>query len=186
MNSIKELSDKEIIEAILDGNPHLYREIVSRYKDRVYAVALKISHHPKDAEDITQDVFLQVYHSLANYHFDSSLSTWIYKISVNKGLDWKRKNKMKKKESLYEEDQIYSISDDTEPTLLKKERNMKLQQILQTIPEIYQSVLLLYYYEHLTYLEIAQRLDITSKTVESRLYRAKKMMKKKLLKEGIL
>lgn len=62
---------------------------------------------------------------------------------------------------------------------------LKIHQLLQTIPEIYQSVVILYYFEHLSYQQIAHRLGITSKTVESRLYRAKKIMKEKLLREGV-
>lgn len=120
LNSRSDISDKEMIADIVKGNKDLYREIVSRYKDKVYSVAFKISLNPKDAEDITQEVFLQAYRSLAQYHFDSSFSTWLYKISVNKGLDWKRKNKMRDKENVFEENQFHAVVDDTEGVFLKK------------------------------------------------------------------
>ncbi len=172
--------DKQVIEEILAGKQEVYREFVSRYQNRVYSVALKYTNNPKDAEDVSQEVFIQAYKSLASFTFQSSLSTWLYRITINKCLDWKRKNKMM---LLYNSNEYTNLllqqnkMKQPEELLLLKDQQSLIKILLKKLPEGYQSVIILYYFDHLSYQQIAERLGIAKKTVESRLYRGKTLLK---------
>lgn len=175
-------SDKDIISGILSGNKDSYREIVSRYQQNVYSVALKMTNNQKDAEDITQEVFIQAYKSLSSFSFNASLSTWLYRITLNKALDWKRKQK-----NLISFDTILEnkkIEDDNEDSWLQGMEQKNMVACVEQLPEVYQDVIKLYYFKDMSYQQIAETEGIAKKTVESRLYRAKAMLKEIWLKEG--
>ncbi len=70
------------IQDILRGEQHLFQELVAHYSSHVHGVALKVAKHPRDAEDISQEVFLQMYCSLSQFQGQVKLSTWIYRISA--------------------------------------------------------------------------------------------------------
>lgn len=174
-------SDELLVENILKGNQQQFKELIMRYQSRVYAVALKVANNQKDAEDISQEVFLQLYRSLSSFNGDSSFSTWIYRITMNKALDFKRKNeKIKEKES---DHNLSTIPESTilspEEALIKNLDKELIHSYLIELPEAYSDVLKLYYFEELTYGEIALKLNVAVKTVESRLYRAKRIIKEK-------
>ena len=174
-------SDEQIVNDILNGNQHRFRELVLRYQSRVFAVALKVSNSQKDAEDISQEVFLQLYRSLHNFKGKSSLYTWIYRITMNKAIDYKRKQeKIKDQESeelisTYPEKNILP----PEEALIKSFDKELIHSDLLELPTVYRDVLICYYFEGLSYREIALKFNIEVKTVESRLYRAKRLIKDK-------
>jgi len=174
-------SDAQLVNEILNGNQHLFREIVARYQSRVFAVAMKVSNNQKDAEDISQEVFLQLYRSLNNFKGESSFYTWIYRITMNKALDYKRKQeKLNDQES---EDLISSYPEKNilppEEALIKSFDKELIHSILRELPPLYRDVLTSYYFDGLSYREIALKFKIEIKTVESRLYRAKRLLKDK-------
>jgi len=174
-------SDEQLVENILKGERQKFRELILRYQSRVFAVALKVSNNHKDAEDISQEVFLQLYRSLGNFNGESSFSTWIYRITMNKAIDFKRKQDKLKEHELEEidstlpEEKILS----PEAALLKNLDKELIHSYLIELPQSYSDILKLYYFEELTYSEIALKLNIAVKTVESRLYRAKRLIKDK-------
>lgn len=178
-------NDEQIINEVLAGQLNQYKGLVSRYQQKVFSVALKITNNQKDAEDIAQEVFLQAYLSLSTYQFDSSFSTWLYRITVNKGIDWRRKNKHTLNQEVYQEQQEKSSEFIPEDLLLRKDRQESIKIMLNKLPKAYQSVLVLYYFDNLSYHQIADQLGIAKKTVESRLYRAKLLMKERLRKERL-
>lgn len=178
---IEQLSDELLIQRIVNGEDQLYRELIIRYQSRVYAVACKVANHSKDAEDVAQEVFIQIFRSLSQYKGDSSFSTWIYRITMNKALDLKRKQS---RAPSFERDIPIEIPTHHTPEseLLQKEEQELARQYLDDLAENYREVVVLYYFHQLSYTEIATRLDIAIKTVESRLYRAKQMIRQKNLK----
>lgn len=173
-------SDNEIVETVLSGNEENYRELVLRYQQKVYSVALKITYNKTDAEDITQEVFIQAYKSLSSFKFNSQFSTWIYRIAVNKCLDWKRKYKNQVTEININDEIDLSKSKDflPEEIVLQKNSRSNINHMLEKLPTTYKSVIILYYFKELSYQEIAKQLHISKKTVESRLYRGKILLRK--------
>lgn len=179
-------TDEQLIREVITGNSECYREIVSRYQTKVFSVAFKVARNQKDAEDIAQDVFLKVYHSLHQFKGDSSFSTWIYRVTMNKALDWKRKQERSvSREIGTADEQLTNRMDTPEQQLLKQFDHDLIKQSLKLLPEKYQIVLELYYFEECSYKDISERLDIAVKTVETRLYRAKGLVREHLLKGGI-
>lgn len=171
-------TDEQLIQRAADGEKVAFQDLILRYQSKVYAVAYKVTKNQKDAEDIAQEVFLQLYRSLSQFQGDSTFSTWIYKISMNKALDYKRK--MARTPS-YQHEEIsanLSTKDTPENSLIKKEERELAHDFVEHLPPNYQDVVNLYYFQQQSYHEIANQLDIAVKTVESRLYRAKIMMRK--------
>lgn len=174
-------SDEQLVRNIVKGNHQLFKELIVRYQAKVYAVALKVSNNQKDAEDISQEVFLQLYRSLENFNGESSLATWIYRITMNKAIDFKRKqvkqqeNETSELLSTLPEENLLS----PEEALIKTIDKELIHSYLIELPQAYSDVLKLYYFEELTYGEIALKLNVAVKTVESRLYRAKRLIKDK-------
>ena len=170
--------DEQLVKRIIAGEKDQFREVIIRFQARVFAVAYKVSKNPKDAEDITQEVFLQLYRSLSQFKGDSSLSTWIYKIAMSKALDYRRKTI---KQVTYEgEENLYDIPFGSTPEelLLDKEDKELARAYMERLPDAYKEVVHLYYFQQQSYREIASTLNVAVKTVESRLYRAKLIMKK--------
>lgn len=171
--------DEGLIKNILAGNAEGFREIVSRYQNQVFSVSLNMTNNYKDAEDLTQEVFIQVYKSLDTYQFKASFSTWIYRITLNKALDWKKRRKSCEIQlndwHLYDSD--YPSNTIEELIIEDLERDsLKLQ--INNLPDIYKEVINLYYFDDYSYNQIAEKVNITEKSVESRLYRARIMLKK--------
>lgn len=182
-------SDEQVIQSILSGDNTHYRDLVSRYQHKVYSVALKITNNQKDAEDISQEVFIKAFQALSGFQSQSSFSTWLYKITVNRCLDWKRKYKAYEKEKNTEEIEMFANEhheerSSPEEALLSNERSKAIGLAIQGLPKNYQSVISLYYFNNMTYQQIADKLGIAKKTVESRLYRGKMMLKERWVKEG--
>ncbi len=171
-------TDEQLIQQALDGDKEAFRKLILRYQSKVYAVAYKVARDQKDAEDITQEVFLQLYRSLSQFHGDSAFSTWIYRISMSKALDYKRKLARTPSYQSEEIDESLSTKETPESSLIKKEEQGLILEFVDNLPPNYQDVVKLYYLQHQSYREIAEKLDIAVKTVESRLYRAKQMMRK--------
>jgi len=181
-------TDQEIIKQIIAGQQEIYRELVSRYQQKVYSVAFKITRNEKDAEDIAQEVFIQAFKALSTYKFESSFSTWLYRIAVNRGLDWQRKNKKYQDRILYEQvtiENTESIEFLPEDSFISQEQKKAIHSIMNKLPPPYLDVIKLYYFDQLSYQEIANQLELANKTVESRLYRGRQMLKQLWLKEGV-
>ncbi|MGE8081023.1 RNA polymerase sigma factor [Peribacillus loiseleuriae] len=177
--------DEQLIKRIVAGEQDQFRELISRYQVRVFAVAYKVSKSTKDAEDITQEVFLQLYRSLSQFKGDSSLSTWIYKIAMSKALDYRRKQI--RQVACEGEENLYDIPFGATPEdhLLEKEDKELARAYMEKLPDTYKEVVHLYYFRQQSYREIASTLNVAVKTVESRLYRAKLIMKKQGKGEGL-
>lgn len=174
--------EQQLIQDILQGKRHRFRELVAHYGPHVHSVALKVAEHPRDAEDISQEVFLQVYRSLSQFQGQAKLSTWIYRIAMNKALDYKRKQ-----ERHSDGDDIIAFMPDTHTTtpeeaLLQKSEQEMIRAHITKLPSAYREVVYLYYFQEQSYSQIAESLGIAVKTVESRLYRARGLLQH--LKKG--
>lgn len=185
------LSDKALISLIKNGDKEAFSILIKRYEKKVLNILyLQLGNTP-DLEDLVQEVFIKVFKNVKNFRGESQFSTWLYRIAVNVSYDYKRKSK-----------DIYSLDDplkeDEEDTFEKiipnndedplsiiegEELRNKLRKLIKELPKEYQEVLILREYEGLSYEEISKILNCPIGTVESRLFRARKELKEKLLKE---
>src|SRR6478735_400418 len=91
MNSV---GDNEIISRVLQGEQQIFAELVNRYRHFVFTIALRYANNREDAEEIAQDVFVKAYRSLADFRSDSKFSTWLYAITTNTCITFRRKRKI--------------------------------------------------------------------------------------------
>jgi len=176
---IRYLQDDELIRSILNGNGERYDDIVERYQARLYRTAFYYTQNVEDARDITQDIFIKAYNSLAKFKQDSTFSTWLYRIAVNHCIDWCRKKKPFLEESTCFED-LCDEDGSPEDLLLQQEIVSEVHAAVSSLPTIYSTVLILYYFEDFSPQQIAEITDTPKRTVETRLFRGRNMLKTKL------
>lgn len=173
------------IEGFLARDPQAFEELINQYKAYVFAIILRIINDPDDAQDIAQEVFLQLYRSLPEYQPDH-LKSWIGRITTNKAIDWKRKRarQLALVDSDIERQTIPGVMDmSPEQMLLQQERESHMKDLCRSLPPRYSQVIIKYHFENKSYQQIAREEGISLKTVESRLYRARRLLRERW-KEG--
>lgn len=172
------------------GDESAFREIVEQHKLSVLNLCYRFVGNKNDAEDIAQDVFIRILNAAPRYRPDASLSTWLYRITVNVCLNFQRRKKILNFFSLNHQfesgqttgDRLPDLISEEQPDIIleKKELQMLVQQAIQSLPENQQTVVILHRYEGLSYQEIAAVLNTTVSAIESRLHRAKLNLQRKL------
>lgn len=180
------MSEKEIISALRAGDARAFENLLDQFQDKVYRSCLSYLPNPQEAEDIAQEVFVEVYQSIHKFEAKSSLSTWIYRITANKCLEHLRKKKAKKRlgflQSIIggeiEEDKRAYLSDYNHPgaKLEAKEKLALLQKAVESLPDGQRVVITLFYFEQKSQKEISEITDKSISSVESLLFRAKKKL----------
>jgi len=182
------LNQPELIEQLQQGDESAFKKLVDDWQDMVYNTALGIVKHADDADDITQEVFIQAYKSISSFKGDSKLSTWLYRITLSKALDHEKKKKRKKRfgfmQSLFggdvEEQVLAAEFDHPGVQLEKKEKARELFNALNQIPGKQRIAFTLHKLEGQSYQEIAEIMNTTLYAVESLMGRAKASLKKEL------
>ena len=184
------MNQPELIEQLKKGDEQAYTKLVDEWQDMVYNTALGIVQNADDADDIAQEVFIQVYQSVSSFKGESKFSTWLYRITVSKALDHEKKKKRKKRFGFvqglfggHEEDQLHPV-DFNHPgvELEKKERANELFNALKQIPDKQRIAFTLHKLEGQSYLEVAEIMNTTLYAVESMMSRAKINLRKELNK----
>ncbi len=175
------------IQALQDGNKDAFRQLVETYKDQVVNTCYGFVQKREDAEDLAQEVFLEVFRSVGKFREGAQLSTWLYRIAVNKSLEFIRFHKRKKrfgwKQSLSdmtEAEEPASLSDHPGLSLEQQESARILMSKIALLPENQRIAFTLSKIEDLPYKEIAQIMNISLSSVESLMHRAKKGLQKQL------
>lgn len=183
--------DKVSIQELKNGSQFGFKQLVESHKNKVINTCFGFVHNRADAEDIAQDVFVEVYQSVNNFNEDSSISTWIYRIAVNKSLDFIRKSKRKKRwaeltrinlDSKNETDHWFADDNNPQLTLENLERIKILNSAIDTLPQNQRAAFTLHKYEDLSYKEVAEILNTSVSSVESLMHRAKINLQQKLEK----
>jgi len=184
------MTDSEVIKLILQGDKEKFRMLVEQYQQMVFRTCMGFLHNKDDADDLTQDVFIQVYQSLPRFKGDSAFSTWLYRIAVNASLNKIRKSPLKLMLQRFEniagnknEKEIYPpvpVEEDPENILIRREHIEWVQRALDTLPENQRIAIVLSKYDDLSQKEIAEIMNTTEGAVEALLQRAKKNLREKL------
>lgn len=177
------VDDNELIKRIYNGETKLFELLVDKYGQRIYTLCYGVLHNSLDAEDATQEVFLNIYMSLKNFKGSSTLYTWIYRIALNSSLEYlKRKSnaQCKKTESITDNRLIVSIASLNElpdKLLVDKDNEKLIADALNAIPEKQRKVFLLKKYEYLSQKEIADIMCLSEGVVEQLFQKAKHSLK---------
>lgn len=182
------MTEQELVQQLKKGNQEAFRFMVTSWQDMVYNTSLGLVQNEMDAEDVTQEVFVKAFESIAGFKGESKVSTWLYRIAVTKSLDFLRSKKRKKRfgyvYSLFGADNELTIDP---PEFLhpgvqseKKEAARALFKAVDQLPEQQKVAFVLARLEGLGHHEISQVMGNTVPAVESLLQRAKLNLKKQL------
>ena len=186
------MDEKHILARARRGELPAFEELVRRHEKRVYAVALRSSGSPEDAEDITQEVFLRAWRSIEEFRGDSGFSTWLFRITMNLCVDHARhKHAQPQTQPLVMgEEESERPLPDTAPTpeehLDNSELGRELAAALEVVSEEHRRIVLLGDVSGMSYTAIAEAQEISEGTVKSRLSRARIALRKVLLRRGNL
>ncbi|MBT8325670.1 MAG: sigma-70 family RNA polymerase sigma factor [Winogradskyella sp.] len=171
-------NDQSIIKAVANGDTLAYAQLVDRYKDLVFNVALKLLQHREEAEEVAQDTFIKVFKQLSSFKGQSKLSTWIYKIAYNNSLDRLKKNKKYRNDvpiDGFTTERLKCVDNALEQ-LIEAEKQQLIKNSLAQLPEDYRLVLQMFYFEDLSLQEMAEIINIEANTVKVKLFRARKKL----------
>jgi RNA polymerase sigma factor (sigma-70 family) len=152
-----ERSDNELIELFQNGDDSAFNYLVVRYQEKVYWVARRFVNDHDGADDVTQDVFCRVYESLKEFRGESSVYTWLYRITVNIALNSLRRQKVReffRIDEMFEAEDKDSMAPDE--ALERQEQKTLIEEAIARLPEKQKSVFILRYYEELPYEEISK------------------------------
>jgi RNA polymerase sigma-70 factor (ECF subfamily) len=180
--------EKELISDLKRGKESAYRSLVHQFQERLIHIAYGITLDREDSMDIVQEVFLKVYTSIHTFKEDSLLYAWLRRITINQSLNWKRRWKRRfrwhhqslEKKEIYDSVNQQAESNHPEISYISKEQKKILEKGLNSLPENDRTALMLKELEGLSYDEIARMLDIKKGTVSSRIFYARKKLKKNL------
>ncbi len=167
-------SDTDLVEKSLQGDQEAFEQLVRKYRQPVYNLALKIVKDSEDAEDITQSVFVKAYEKLDTYNPVYKFFSWVYRIALNESLSHtKRRSNMDEYES-----GVTVIENFTpEESLKEGELINKIGSAISRLKTDYRMVVVLRHYHDFTYQEMSEVLQIPEKTVKSRLFSARQQLK---------
>ena len=176
-----------LIKKAAAGDKAAYEQLVDKYKKYVFAIVLNLTRDSFHAENIAQEVFLQVYISLHRYRFEG-FRTWIGRIAIRKAIDWKRKQQRiaEKERRAAVEEKLAAQEERGSPedTLIRQEEAQRIRRLCSRLPDGYRTVVEKYYFSGKSYRQIADEEGLALKTVETRLYRARQKLKEQWRGEG--
>lgn len=183
------MTEKELVTRIKNGDEQAFRLLVEENQQKVFTTCMGFLHNKEDAEDITQDVFVEVYYSIDKFREESKLSTWLYRISANKSLNHIKKNR--KNMLLVSLENIFTQGNDElrkdisklesdEDSMEKRENATMLHNAVDSLATNQKIAFTLNKYDELSYKEISEIMDISLSSVESLIHRAKLNLQKKL------
>ncbi len=178
--------ETELIALLKQKDRAAFKETVDTWQNMVYNTALGILQNAEDAEDVTQEVFIQVFESVASFKEESKFSTWIYRITVSKAMDHIRKKKRKKRfafvQSLYgkNDEPVIDPPDFFHPgvSMENKENAAVLFKAMNQLPSNQKTAFTLSKVEGLSYVEIGEVMKLSVSAVDALLHRAKGNLKK--------
>lgn len=180
----KAVYDYKLIQlALHKGDQKAYAELLSRYRESVYFMMLRMCNNKDDAEDLTIEAFGRAFKRLEQYTPNFAFSTWLFKIASNNAIDFLRNKKKSNSLSLdskMENDEgqefsknIKSPTLDPEENIIKKQKIDVLRDVVEKLKPRYKELVKMRYYEELSYEEIAVKLDLPVGTVKAQLFRAR-------------
>lgn len=178
------IGEEILIKKAAQGDQESFEKLIDFYKNYVFAIILNFIKDYEEVENVAQEVFIQIYLSLPNYKTDN-FKAWISRITTNKAIDSIRKKRSSfQEEPMKEEGQLEVLNlgdqlEDPLASLIKKEDKRELDELLEELPDIYRTIIVKYYFDEKSYKDIAREEGLSVKTIESRLYRGRNLLREK-------
>ena len=179
------MEDEALIDKFLSGDEEGFTMLVKKYQGQVINIVYSLTGTTASADDIAQEVFIKVYNKLASFNRKARFFTWLYRISVNTAYNYLKREKRYASAERIEQAQAFNQS--AWENLASQERQRFIRQALARLPFNFRSAIVLREIEGLSYKDIAGIMRCRIGTVESRLFRARQMLKEILspvLREG--
>jgi RNA polymerase sigma-70 factor (ECF subfamily) len=184
-------ADRDLVASAAQGLDGGFEELVRRYQRPISGYVYRMVGDYEAALDLTQEIFIKIYGSLARYRPEFKFSTWIYKIAHNAAIDHLRRNSGRERSLTNgSESDNYELpleSDGLSPEQLseKEERRLEIECVVRSLPTAYRELVVLRHSQDLTYEENVEVTGLPLGTVKNRLFRAREMMRQQFLTKGI-
>ncbi len=181
-------AEQQVIEAVLAGDTDRFEKLVHRYQKPIINFIFRMVGNYEDAAELSQDVFIKSFSSLASYDSSYRFSTWLFRIATNRAIDFLRKKRVPVVSMEGpDEEQTPQYGDDGPSPLDEIETDRVkglLSDAIQQLPPDYREVIVLYHVNEVSYEQIATITDLPLGTVKNRIFRARQMMRRIL--EGVI
>lgn len=171
------MDDRQLVEAVLAGEPGAFRQLYDRHVRRVYGLALRVTRNPDLAEECTQEAFIRAVRYLSSFRGDAAFSTWLHRVALSATHDVLRRERRHSRREV-------DMEDGPEPISLDRHRDphlrRRLAEAIEGLPEVYRDVFVLYYIEDQSHAEISEALDIPVGTAKRRLSVAREKLREVL------
>ena len=178
------MEENRLVERSKQGDEQAFGALVNNYKTKVFNLAYSFTRNRETADDLAQEVFIKVYYALEKFQFKSGFGTWLYRIAVNHIKDHLRKHGKERHISFEALGREPALPEDEQKNKERAQetadRRKLLYRAMQSLPEKHQVILTLRDVQGHSYEEIADILKLSPGTVDSRLHRARKMLRKKI------
>lgn len=202
MEITNNLSDKAkrdilLVQEAKKGNQKAYSELLGYYRDSIYFLLLKMVKNETDAEDLTIEAFGKAFRNLDLYVPNFAFSTWLFKIASNNAIDFIRGKKMNKKhisiDTTFEDEEtgitnqlsLVSNTPDPEEKMISKQKDKLIREVIKNLHPDYKRIIKLRYFDELSYIEIAEKLELPIGTVKARLFRSRELLVSVLKQKNI-
>jgi RNA polymerase sigma-70 factor, ECF subfamily len=192
MQKFPGVADCELVTRAIAGRDDSFEELVRRYQRPLVSYVYRMTGNYESALDLTQEVFIKVYGSLARYRPEYKFSTWIYRIAHNTAIDHLRRHSTREQEL-----EVTTTEGDTygkpyasglptpEEESVRAERRAEIEDVIQSLPASYRELIVLRHAHDLSYDEIAEVTGLPLGTVKNRIFRAREAMRTPLVERGI-
>ncbi len=187
---LQDKSDNELVAGVRKGDQDCFEELISRYSNKAFSMAARLTRSADDAEEVLQDVFVTVYRKISSFEGKSSFSSWLYRITFNAALMKLRKKKQN--HTILADDMAPASREliinqraenaEGDQLAIRSQISEVLEAAIERLPEEYRPVFILRDIDGLSSREVGKILDLTIPAVKSRLHRSRLMLRRKLLR----
>ena len=182
--SEKARHDYELVQKALQGDEKAFARLLSRYKDAIYFMLLKMVNNRNDAEDLTLEAFGKAFKNIHQYSPTYAFSTWLFKIASNNCIDFLRRKKGtyiaidNNNDSTQNNETVRLKSKELDPEekLIRQQKAILLHKVVRRLKPRYRTLVELRYFREYSYEEIAKELELPLGTVKAQLFRAREML----------
>jgi RNA polymerase sigma-70 factor (ECF subfamily) len=191
LKNVSAVADCDLVTRAIAGREDGFEELVRRYQRPIAAYVYRMVGDYDAALDLTQEVFIKVYGSLARYRSEYKFSTWIYKIAHNAAVDHLRRHSTREQSLVKQADgEQYDLPIESgrlspEQESEKAERCAEIEAVVRHLPAAYRELIVLRHSHDLSYDEIAEVMGLPLGTVKNRLFRAREVMRQQFVQRGI-
>jgi len=184
--------DRELVLRCLKNDQAAYERLLEKYRRPVYGIVRRMVRDEEDARDLAQEAFIRAFKNLKQFDPERRFSSWLFRIANNLCIDHYRRRKLNTVPMVRspdgETEETWELPDDAPSpaeTFSDRERSRRLLAAVESLPPTYRSVILLRHQQGLAYEEIAETLDVPLGTVKARIHRAHRLLKEKLVRQGL-